>query len=81
MATEVRLPQFGLTMESARVVHWLKGNGDQVRKGEPLVELENDKAIVPFESPESGFLKIIAGEGVELQVGGLLALIQESSPG
>lgn len=78
MPKEVRLPQFGLTMESAEVVKWLKADGEYVRKGEQLVELQNDKAVVPFESPESGFLKIMAQEGEELPVGELLALLHES---
>jgi pyruvate dehydrogenase E2 component (dihydrolipoamide acetyltransferase) len=78
MPKEVRLPQFGLTMESAEVVKWLKADGEYVRKGEQLVELQNDKAVVPFESPESGYLKIMAQEGEELPVGELLALLHES---
>jgi len=78
MPKEVRLPQFGLTMESAEVVKWLKADGEYVRKGEQLVELQNDKAVVPFESPDSGYLKIMAQEGEELPVGELLALLHES---
>ena len=77
-AREVRLPQFGLTMESAEVVRWLKADGDHVSKGDQLVELQNDKAVVPFESPESGYLKILAQPGEVLPVGGLLALLSES---
>jgi pyruvate dehydrogenase E2 component (dihydrolipoamide acetyltransferase) len=78
MPKEVRLPQFGLTMETAEVVRWLKADGEYVRKGEQLVELQNDKSVVPFESPESGYLKILVHEGKELPVGGLLALLNES---
>jgi pyruvate/2-oxoglutarate dehydrogenase complex dihydrolipoamide acyltransferase (E2) component len=78
-AKEVRLPQFGLTMESAEVVQWLKADGDYVRKGEQIVELQNDKAVVPFESPDSGYLEIVAREGEALPVGELLALLHESA--
>jgi pyruvate/2-oxoglutarate dehydrogenase complex dihydrolipoamide acyltransferase (E2) component len=78
MASEVRLPQFGLTMESADVVRWLKADGDLVQKGEPLVELQNDKAVVPHESPAGGYLRIVAREGTTLAVGGLLALLADS---
>lgn len=78
MPKEVRLPQFGLTMESAEIVRWLKADGDYVRKGEQLVELQNDKSVVPFESPESGYLKILARAGEELPVGELLALLHET---
>jgi pyruvate dehydrogenase E2 component (dihydrolipoamide acetyltransferase) len=78
MSTEVRLPQFGLTMESAEVVRWLRSEGDAVHRGEPLVELQNDKAVVPFESPGDGHLHIVAGPGTVLAVGGLLAVLEES---
>ena len=78
MPKEVRLPQFGLTMETAEVVRWLKADGDYVRKGEQLVELQNDKSVVPFESPESGYLKILVHEGETLPVGELLAVLSES---
>jgi pyruvate/2-oxoglutarate dehydrogenase complex dihydrolipoamide acyltransferase (E2) component len=78
---EVRLPQFGLTMESAQVVRWLKTDGQYVRKGDQLVELQNDKSVVPFESPDSGYLKILAQEGADLPVGELLALLTEEPTG
>jgi pyruvate dehydrogenase E2 component (dihydrolipoamide acetyltransferase) len=78
MPKEVHLPQFGLTMETAEVVRWLKADGDYVRKGEQLVELQNDKSVVPFESPESGYLKILVHEGETLPVGELLAVLNES---
>jgi pyruvate/2-oxoglutarate dehydrogenase complex dihydrolipoamide acyltransferase (E2) component len=78
MASEVRLPQFGLTMEMAEVVRWLKSEGDLVQKGEPLVELQNDEAVVPYESPASGYLRIVAPEGSTLAIGGLLAVLGDS---
>ena len=78
MASEVLLPQFGLTMESAEVVRWLKREGELVQKGEPLVELQNDKAVVPYESPAAGYLRIAAAEGTTLPVGGLLATLEDS---
>jgi pyruvate/2-oxoglutarate dehydrogenase complex dihydrolipoamide acyltransferase (E2) component len=78
MIVEVRLPQFGLTMETAEVVRWLKSEGDSVAKGEPLVELQNDKAVVPHESPGSGYLHILAPQGAALPVGSLLALKVEA---
>jgi pyruvate/2-oxoglutarate dehydrogenase complex dihydrolipoamide acyltransferase (E2) component len=75
MAKEVRLPQFGMTMESAEVVKWLHAEGAFITKGEPLMELQNDKAVMPFVSPESGFLRILASEGEEYPVGTLLAVL------
>jgi len=78
MSTEVRLPQFGMTMETAQVVKWLKSDGEFVEQGEPLVELLNDKAVVAFEAPASGYLRIVAFEDEELPVGELLADLLDS---
>ena len=78
MPKEVRLPRFGMTMESAEVVRWLHAEGAYVKKGEALVELQNDKAVVPFDSPESGFLRIIAQQGEGYPVGSLLAVLLDS---
>jgi pyruvate/2-oxoglutarate dehydrogenase complex dihydrolipoamide acyltransferase (E2) component len=78
MSGEVHLPQFGLTMESAEIVRWLKGDGDLVQKGEPLVELQNDKSVVAWESPGTGYLRIVAREGSSLAVGGLLAVLADA---
>lgn len=79
MAKEVRLPQFGMTMESARVVRWLRDEKDFVEKDTPLLELENDKAVIEFVAPFAGYLKIIAGENEVLPVGALLAILLDSS--
>ncbi len=75
MGREVRLPQFGMTMEKAQVARWLGVENEFIQKGQPLLELLNDKAVVEFESPESGYLRIIAQEGQELPVGDLLAIL------
>jgi pyruvate/2-oxoglutarate dehydrogenase complex dihydrolipoamide acyltransferase (E2) component len=45
MATEVLLPQFGMGMQEARILRWLKEVGDAVEEGEPLLEIEAEKAI------------------------------------
>ena len=66
MVKEIRLPQFGMTMEKAQVMRWLRSENELIQKGQPLLELQNDKAVVEFESPDSGYLKIIAQEGQEL---------------
>lgn len=78
MAKEVRLPRFGMTMESAEVATWLVAEGEFVARGEDLVELQNDKSVVAFESPESGFLHIVAREGEVLTVGDLLAVVTDA---
>ena len=43
MATEILMPQLGLTMEEGEVTKWLKKEGDAVKAGEPIVEITTDK--------------------------------------
>ena len=43
MATEIKMPQLGLTMEEGTVERWLKAEGDPVKAGEPLLEITTDK--------------------------------------
>jgi pyruvate dehydrogenase E2 component (dihydrolipoamide acetyltransferase) len=70
------MPALGMAQETGRLVRWLKQEGDQVAKGEPLMEVETDKAIVEVESPASGTLAgITAAEGAEVAVGGAIAVI------
>tara|TARA_B100000941_G_scaffold289963_2_gene270618 strand:- start:392 stop:1537 length:1146 start_codon:yes stop_codon:yes gene_type:complete len=78
MATNIFLPQWGMGMQEATVIKWLKKEGDQVKKGEPLVEVESSKVNAEVESLEDGFLiKINADEGEVVRVGGILAYVGE----
>lgn len=56
MATEIIIPKVDMVMESATFVEWLKGEGEQVQKGEPLFVIMTDKASIEVESPASGIL-------------------------
>ncbi len=56
MPTNVIMPALELAQETGKVLHWLKSPGDKVRKGEPLVEIETDKATTEIEAPVSGVL-------------------------
>jgi len=77
MATEVKLPRLGQGMESGTIVKWLKSEGDQVEKGEPLYELDTDKVTQEVEADASGvLLKIAVAEG-EVEVGKTIAVIGE----
>lgn len=77
MIVKVEVPKWGLTMEKADVVKWLKNEGEKVEKGEHLVELMTEKISNFVEAPESGILKkIYAKEGDEVKVGELLAEIE-----
>ena len=65
-------------MEAGTIVRWLKSEGDQVEKGEPLYELDTDKVTQEVEAEASGvLLKILAGEGEEIEVGKRIAVIGE----
>src|SRR5579864_4861280 len=75
VATEVRLPRLGQGMESGTIVRWLKSEGEQVAKGEPLYELDTDKVTQEVEAEASGvLLKIEIPEG-EVEVGKTIAFI------
>jgi pyruvate dehydrogenase E2 component (dihydrolipoamide acetyltransferase) len=77
MANEVKLPRLGQGMESGTIIKWLKAEGDQVEKGEPLYELDTDKVTQEVEAEASGvLLKITVTEG-EADVGTTIAVIGE----
>src|SRR5437764_4771549 len=77
MADEVKLPRLGQGMESGTIVKWLKTEGDEVKKGEPLYELDTDKVTQEVEADASGvLLKIAISEG-EVEVGKTIAVIGE----
>lgn len=76
MATELRMPQLGLTMESGTIEKWLKSKGDTVSAGEAVVEINTDKLTSVVESPVDGvILDIVANEGDELPVQAVIAHI------
>jgi 2-oxoglutarate dehydrogenase E2 component (dihydrolipoamide succinyltransferase) len=73
---EVKLGQLAAEMEYGTVLRWLKRAGDSVVAGEPLVEVEAEKANHEVEAPVSGRIEeIVAEEGDEIKVGALMALI------
>jgi pyruvate dehydrogenase E2 component (dihydrolipoamide acetyltransferase) len=77
MATEVKLPRLGQGMESGTIVKWLKAEGEQVQKGEPLYELDTDKVTQEVEADASGVLLRIAVAEGEVAVGKTIAVIGE----
>ena len=71
----------GVTSTKAIVVRWLKREGDKVKRGEPLVELETEKVSFELESPAAGtLLKVLAQESAEVPVGGVLCEIEDAKP-
>src|SRR3954463_5760668 len=76
MPVEITMPQLSDTMTEGTVVKWHKREGDKVKSGEELVDVETDKATMPFEASESGTLAHIAvKEGEKVPVGALIAVI------
>ncbi len=80
MATIVGMPKWGLAMKSGRIVRWLTRPGEAVRQGEPLVEIESEKATNDVEAPASGMVRWIGVEEDDsAPVGAPLAVI--AAPG
>jgi len=76
MAFSVVMPALEMAQETGKLIAWRKKEGDSVSKGEPLLEIETDKAVVEVEAPADGVLAgIKASEGAEIPVGQTIAWI------
>src|SRR2546429_6686334 len=76
MATKVVMEALSPTMEEGRLVKWNKNEGDQVKSGDALAEVETDKAVMELVARGDGVLrKRLANEGDESPVGTLLGVI------
>src|SRR3984885_9579642 len=77
---EVIMPRLSDSMEEGTIVRWLKQEGDAVTLGEPLAEVETDKATVTFEAEADGTLEILVAEGETVALGALIARIGDAVP-
>jgi pyruvate dehydrogenase E2 component (dihydrolipoamide acetyltransferase) len=78
MATKVIMPKLSPTMEEGQISRWLKKEGDKVSMGEPLAEIDTDKATMEMQALANGVLrKIIINEGQSAPLGQLIAVIGE----
>ena len=76
MPISVVMPALEMAQETGKLIAWLKKEGQSVSKGDPLLEIETDKAIMEIESPGDGVLGgIKAQEGAEIPVGQTIAWI------
>ncbi len=76
----VQMPRLSDSMETGKILRWLKKEGEQVQKGEPLVEIESDKANIEVEAYASGKLsKILVPEGESAPIGAVIAEIGDGS--
>jgi len=71
----VTLPQLSISMEEGKVLRWLVEDGAEVTAGEPIVEIETDKATVEVEAPAQGRVRIVAAEGETMAVEATIAEI------
>ena len=79
MAVELKMPALSPTMEEGKLARWLVKEGDEVKSGDILAEIETDKATMEFEAVDEGTIgKIIIAEGTEgVKVGTVIATIGE----
>jgi pyruvate dehydrogenase E2 component (dihydrolipoamide acetyltransferase) len=76
MAFSVVMPALEMAQETGKLIAWRKQEGDRVTKGEPLLEIETDKAVMEVEAPADGILAGITGQaGTDIQVGKTIAWI------
>ena len=78
MAHEIIMPRLSDSMEEGTVLQWLVAEGDRVEMGQPLVEIETDKATVTYEADATGVvLALTVGEGATVPLGAPIAVIGE----
>src|SRR5216684_1025610 len=76
MAFSVVMPALEMAQETGKLIAWRKQEGDRVTKGEPLLEIETDKAVMEVEAPADGVLAGITGVvGADIPVGQTIAWI------
>jgi pyruvate dehydrogenase E2 component (dihydrolipoamide acetyltransferase) len=76
MATELKVPTLGMDMEEATIVRWLVDEGAEVKKGDPVLEIDTDKTSFEIEAPADGAIRALRGdEGETLPVGATLAYV------
>jgi pyruvate dehydrogenase E2 component (dihydrolipoamide acetyltransferase) len=82
MLKRVIMPTLGVDMEDAVIQKWLKWEGDQIERDEPLVVVETDKASMEITAPAAGVLKrIVEAEGATVPVTQTIAMIETGEPG
>ena len=69
------MPRLSDSMEEGTILKWLKSPGDEVARGEEIVEIETDKANMTYESDAAGPLEIVAEEGATLPIGAVIARV------
>lgn len=80
MAVELKVPSLGMDMEEANIIRWLVEEGDEVQKGDVVLEIDTDKTSFEIEAPANGAIRNLRGEeGETVPVGATLAYV--TAPG
>ena len=77
MSVEVVMPRAGLTMVEGTISEWKVPEGASVKKGDVLMEYENEKNMIEYEALDSGIIHMVAKEGDTVKVGGLIAYLAQ----
>jgi pyruvate/2-oxoglutarate dehydrogenase complex dihydrolipoamide acyltransferase (E2) component len=76
MAIPIKIPDVGVNVNSVVFLKWLKQPGDMVKRGDPLCEVETDKAATEIESVAQGtLLKQLVSSGTEVEIGAVIAYV------
>ncbi len=76
MPHAIRMPPLGQTSDELQILTWRKAEGDEVALGEPLLEIETDKATLEVEATAAGtLLRILHGEGETVREGTVIAYV------
>lgn len=81
MSIEIKVPTVGESINEVTLAQWLKQDGDYVEMDETIAELESDKATFELPAEKAGILRIIAQEGDTLEIGAVLATLEEGEGG
>ncbi len=79
MAIEIKVPSPGESITQVQLAKWLVTDGETVEKDQEIVEIDSDKASFPVTTPEEGVIKIMVMEGETVEVGAVIAFINEMS--
>lgn len=77
MSHEIKIPSVGESIASATIGTWHKADGEYVEAGQVILEIETDKISTDVETSQSGILRHVAGEGDEVEIGAVVATIEE----
>ncbi len=74
----ITMPRLSDSMVDGTIISWLRADGDEVAVGEEIVEIETDKAIMPYQAEHAGTLRIVAQESEPIAVGAVIGYIGDA---